>query len=93
MKTTAVVLLCLVAAAVFTTVLCQGLEPGPKNCCFDYYPKRISKKYIRTYFVTESRCLKPGIILITAKSNKQICVNPNETWVQNLTTALDKESF
>ncbi|CAN9509694.1 unnamed protein product [Ophioblennius macclurei] len=89
MKTTAVVLLCLVAAAVFTTVLCQ--ERGP-SCCLSYYPRRISKKYIESYFVTDSRCPKPGIILIT-KKQKEICVDPNETWLQNLTTALDKESF
>ncbi|CAN9509693.1 unnamed protein product [Ophioblennius macclurei] len=92
MKTAAVVLLCLVAAAVFTTVLCHGSEPGPKNCCFDYYPKKISKKYIRTYFVTDSRCSKPGIILIT-KKQKKICVDPKDPWFPNLTTALDKESF
>ncbi|XP_029943763.1 C-C motif chemokine 3-like 1 [Salarias fasciatus] len=92
MKTTAALLLCLLAATLFTTVLCTA-GTGPDNCCFIHRSRRISKKYIASYFMTDSRCPKTSAIFITKEKSKEVCVDPSEKWVQNIMNALDKDSF
>ncbi|XP_008284003.1 uncharacterized protein LOC103360120 [Stegastes partitus] len=72
----------------------QGLRRhvslGPENCCFTYYQRKLNKKVIDSYEVTDHRCAKPGVILTVAKS-RRICVDPSLSWVEDIMKDLDNE--
>uniref|UniRef100_A0A3B5A3N6 C-C motif chemokine n=1 Tax=Stegastes partitus TaxID=144197 RepID=A0A3B5A3N6_9TELE len=63
---------------------------GPENCCFTYYQRKLNKKVIDSYEVTDHRCAKPGVILTVAKS-RRICVDPSLSWVEDIMKDLDNE--
>ncbi|KAF3697543.1 C-C motif chemokine 14 Chemokine CC-1/CC-3 [Channa argus] len=85
-----ILLLCILGAALVSTVVCQTLI-GPKECCFDFYPRRIKKDLIRSYYMTDNQCSKTGIILVTARSH--ICMDPADAWVQSIKKTLDEKSL
>ncbi|XP_036072602.1 C-C motif chemokine 4-like [Oryzias melastigma] len=86
MKTSAVLLLCMLGAAVFSSVCCSR-SIGPDNCCFKFYPGRIPENRIDSYILTDNRCPKPGIILKTEKGSN-VCVDPSQSWVKDLIQSL-----
>ncbi|XP_027745795.1 C-C motif chemokine 4-like [Empidonax traillii] len=53
----------------------------PITCCFTYQQRPIPLRLINSTFVTSSSCINPGVIVVT-KKGKQLCVNPQEPWVQ-----------
>ncbi|NXK42518.1 CCL3 protein, partial [Piprites chloris] len=57
------------------------LDGIPTSCCFTYHPRPIPLRLINSTFITSSTCPKPGVIVIT-KKGKQLCVDPEEPWVQ-----------
>ncbi|KAF3697542.1 C-C motif chemokine 14 Chemokine CC-1/CC-3 [Channa argus] len=61
-----------------------------KECCTNFYRKRIKIDLIRSYYMTTNQCSKTGIILVTARSH--ICVDPADAWVQSVRKTLDKKS-
>ncbi|XP_055358434.1 uncharacterized protein LOC114867024 [Betta splendens] len=89
MKTGRILLLCILAAALVSMVVCQNGR-SPDECCFSYYPWRINKDLIQSYILTDERCAKPGVIVVTAKS-LNICVDPNLSWVKGIMKHLDDE--
>ncbi|XP_028998909.1 C-C motif chemokine 3-like [Betta splendens] len=90
MKTGRILLLCILAAALVSMVVCQSGD-GPDECCFSYSPRRIKKDLIKSYYVTDERCTKPGIILVT--ENSRTCVDPNQSWVKGLRNYLNKKTL
>ncbi|XP_034532130.1 C-C motif chemokine 8 [Notolabrus celidotus] len=86
-----VFLLCMLGAAFLSSVLSNNAN-GPDNCCFKYYPRRMNKNLFRSYEITDDRCPKIGVILVTLKS-RTICVDPNLTWVEGIMRHVDESSF
>uniref|UniRef100_A0A3Q0S602 C-C motif chemokine n=1 Tax=Amphilophus citrinellus TaxID=61819 RepID=A0A3Q0S602_AMPCI len=74
---------------VLSPCLCAN---GPDNCCFVFYPRRINKNLIRSYTVSDPRCAKAAVILVT-KNSRQICADPSLSWVKNIIKTVDEYSF
>uniref|UniRef100_A0A3Q2VLE4 Chemokine interleukin-8-like domain-containing protein n=1 Tax=Haplochromis burtoni TaxID=8153 RepID=A0A3Q2VLE4_HAPBU len=55
MKTTHILLLCILGAALLTAVNCTNAN-GPDNCCFKFYPRRIKPSIVESYYMTDHRC-------------------------------------
>uniref|UniRef100_A0A3Q0SIU1 C-C motif chemokine n=1 Tax=Amphilophus citrinellus TaxID=61819 RepID=A0A3Q0SIU1_AMPCI len=89
MKTAHILLLCILGAALLSTVDCGN---GPDNCCFVFYPRRINKNLIRSYNLTDHRCAKAAVILVT-KNSRQICADPSLSWVENIMKTVDESNF
>uniref|UniRef100_A0A3P8TG44 C-C motif chemokine n=1 Tax=Amphiprion percula TaxID=161767 RepID=A0A3P8TG44_AMPPE len=88
MRTVYMFLLCILGAAMLSTVICDyGI--GPDRCCFSYYPRRLKKNAIVSYYMTSHRCLKPGVILLT-KTSLIICVDPSFSWVEDIMAHIDQ---
>ncbi|KAM3590292.1 uncharacterized protein V6R79_007099 [Siganus canaliculatus] len=64
----------------------------PDDCCFSFYPRRLNKNLVREYDLTDDRCSKRGVILITKKS-RRICADPGLTWVENIMKSLDESNL
>ncbi|KAM9426535.1 C-C motif chemokine 3-like [Pholidichthys leucotaenia] len=89
MRTAYILLLCILGAALLSTVLCQN-GIGPDDCCFKFYPRAVSKEHFKSYYMTDDRCPKDGVIFVTKKS-RHICVDPGLKWAQRIMTILDEE--
>uniref|UniRef100_A0A3Q1GXS6 C-C motif chemokine n=1 Tax=Acanthochromis polyacanthus TaxID=80966 RepID=A0A3Q1GXS6_9TELE len=65
---------------------------GLDSCCFSYHLRRIKKDLVSSYFVTDNRCTKPGVVLVTQNSYR-ICVDPNLSWVQGIMKYVDEKTL
>ncbi|XP_042073327.1 C-C motif chemokine 3-like isoform X2 [Haplochromis burtoni] len=88
MKTTHILLLCILGAALLTAVNCTNAN-GPDNCCFKFYPRRIKPML---YYMTDHRCPKPAAIFVTKKA-RSVCMDPSLSWVDSIMKALDESTF
>ncbi|KAM4565032.1 C-C motif chemokine 36.1 [Fundulus diaphanus] len=91
MKATSVFLLCILGAALLSTVLCQSAI-GQDSCCFTFHPRRVNKDLIRSYSFTDPKCPKAGAIFVIVKKNVNICVDPSLAWVENTMKYLDEKN-
>ncbi|KFO89321.1 C-C motif chemokine 4 [Buceros rhinoceros silvestris] len=80
-----------VPAAVFALLLiaasCSQTFSGPVGsdlpiCCFTYTQQKLPRKLILRYYSTSTSCTLPAVVFIT-KKGRQVCANPNDTWVQS----------
>lgn len=39
-------------------------EIGPDDCCFDFYPRPLNKKYVRSYYMADRRCPKAAVMWV-----------------------------
>ncbi|KAM4537373.1 C-C motif chemokine 36.1 [Odontesthes bonariensis] len=92
MKTTYILLLCILGAALFSTAVCNS-STGPDDCCFKYYPRRIRKDLIKSYYMTDYRCPRAAAIFVTGDKGRHICVDPSLSWVEGVMKSLDEKSF
>ncbi|XP_054457815.1 C-C motif chemokine 36.1 [Anoplopoma fimbria] len=91
MRTTDILLLCILGYALLSFVNCaNGI--GPDDCCFTPYPRRMNKSLIKSYCMTDYRCSKSGAILVT-KKGRRICVDPNLSWVIGIMKHIDESTF
>ncbi|XP_067436468.1 uncharacterized protein [Thunnus thynnus] len=73
----------------------QGRPPSfkdPDDCCFKFYPRSMNKNLIQSYYTTDYRCPRTGVILLTRKS-RHICVDPNLPWVKKIMKSLDEANL
>ncbi|KAK2862663.1 hypothetical protein Q5P01_002196 [Channa striata] len=91
MKTAHILLLCILGAALVSTVVCDN-SSNPDDCCFKFYPRRVKKALVKEYFMTDHRCPRTGVILVTQKS-RRICVEPSLSWVEGIMKTLDERTF
>uniref|UniRef100_A0A3Q4H3U5 C-C motif chemokine 13-like n=1 Tax=Neolamprologus brichardi TaxID=32507 RepID=A0A3Q4H3U5_NEOBR len=90
MKTTHILLLCILGAALLSAVKCSN---GPDNCCFKFYPRKYpSLKLIKSYRLTDRRCPMPAVIFFT-KLSSSICMDPSASSTKILMKILDRRSF
>ncbi|XP_037614660.1 C-C motif chemokine 3-like [Sebastes umbrosus] len=91
MRTSHILLLCILGYTLLATVLCiNGI--GPDDCCFEHYTRTVDKRLIRSYIVTDRRCPKTAVVLLTKRS-RRICVDPNRSWVKSIMGMVDKRTF
>ncbi|CAK6965276.1 C-C motif chemokine 36.1 [Scomber scombrus] len=88
MRTSHILLLCILGAALLSSVFCQNAN-GPNECCFKFYPRRVNKTLIKSYNMTDNRCPRTGVILMT-KKGRYICADPNLSWVEKIMKTLDE---
>ncbi|XP_033466093.1 C-C motif chemokine 36.1 [Epinephelus lanceolatus] len=91
MRASHILLLCILGYAMLSSVICQN-GTGPDDCCFSFYPRRLNKNLISSYDMTDFRCTKSGIILIS-KKGRRICVDPNVSWVQGIMRSVDERTL
>ncbi|XP_039997129.1 C-C motif chemokine 36.1 [Xiphias gladius] len=91
MTTIQILLLCILGAALLPSVVCNSAI-GPDDCCFSFYPRRVKKSLVTSYYLCDYRCPKTGVILVTQKS-RHICADPNLSWVQGIMKTMDEKSF
>uniref|UniRef100_A0AAX7VI87 Chemokine interleukin-8-like domain-containing protein n=1 Tax=Astatotilapia calliptera TaxID=8154 RepID=A0AAX7VI87_ASTCA len=91
MKTTHILLLCILGAALLSAVNCTTGN-GPDNCCFKFYPRRIRANLVESYYMTDHRCPKPAAIFIT-KKGRSLCMDPSLSWVDSIMKTLDESTF
>ncbi|XP_043922052.1 C-C motif chemokine 4-like isoform X2 [Protopterus annectens] len=63
------------------TLSVPAINPNPSYCCFAYASNHIPRNRVTGYFQTSSKCSLKAVILVTRRG-KQICVDPQQTWVQ-----------
>ncbi|XP_072718440.1 C-C motif chemokine 4-like [Ciconia boyciana] len=61
----------------------QKTDIVPRPCCFTYALHRIPRSLISSAYKTSSGCSQPAVVVVT-KKGRNICVNPQEPWVQAL---------
>ncbi|XP_027143670.1 C-C motif chemokine 36.1 [Larimichthys crocea] len=91
MRTSHILLLCILGAVLLPSVICSSAI-GPDDCCFKFYPRRVMKNLIKSYYLSDHRCSKAAVILVTQKS-RRICADPSLTWVDGIMKYLDEKSF
>ncbi|KAL3046669.1 hypothetical protein OYC64_004621 [Pagothenia borchgrevinki] len=87
MRTSHILLLCILGHALFASVFCNNAG-GPEDCCFQYYPRSLNKKYVRSYYMTDDRCPRTAAVLTTMKG-ATLCVDPKLRWVVRVMKSLD----
>ncbi|PWA14796.1 hypothetical protein CCH79_00014539 [Gambusia affinis] len=90
MKAANILLLCMLGAALLSTVLCHSGNM-PADCCFSFVKQRMDKNLMSSYHKTDHRCSLSGIIL-TTKRGRSICVDPEQPWVNTIIDFLNKKS-
>nr|XP_057924958.1 C-C motif chemokine 4 homolog [Doryrhamphus excisus] len=91
MRSMAIFVLCVLAAAMLSSVCCNN-SSGPDDCCFKHYPIKLNQRFIQSYYMTDSRCPIMGVILVTKKKH-HICANPNLPWVERIMKTLDESTL
>ncbi|XP_015248727.1 PREDICTED: C-C motif chemokine 5-like [Cyprinodon variegatus] len=91
MKVAHIYLLCILGAALLSTVLCNSGNAADM-CCFEYFPSPINSELISSYFKTGPRCHLNAVVLITKRS-RRICVNPEQRWVVKMINYLESQSL
>ncbi|KAM7377621.1 hypothetical protein PAMA_014091 [Pampus argenteus] len=91
MRTCRILLLCMLGAALLSSVICNSAN-GPDDCCFKYFPRRMNKNLFKSYYMTDDRCPKFAAILVTLKG-RHICVDPNLSWVEYIMKSVDAKTF
>ncbi|XP_043953977.1 eotaxin-like [Gambusia affinis] len=89
MKAANILLLCMLGAALLSTVLCHSGNM-PADCCFSFVKQRMDKNLMSSYHKTDHRCSLSGIIL-TTKRGRSICVDPEQPWVNTIIDFLNKK--
>uniref|UniRef100_A0A3P9QDX6 Chemokine interleukin-8-like domain-containing protein n=1 Tax=Poecilia reticulata TaxID=8081 RepID=A0A3P9QDX6_POERE len=88
MKAANILLLCILGAALLSSVLCNSGNT-PVDCCFDFFKNTMNKNLFSSYYKTDPRCSLSGIVLIT-KRGRSICADAKQPWVKTITDFLGK---
>nr|XP_014342821.1 PREDICTED: C-C motif chemokine 5-like [Latimeria chalumnae] len=82
MKVVLVAAVVLVLAAFCSETQATEAMTAPSACCFSYQTQRIPMRAIKQYSYTSSKCSMPALVIVT-KKGREVCVNPEDDWVQN----------
>uniref|UniRef100_A0A8C3L3V4 Chemokine interleukin-8-like domain-containing protein n=1 Tax=Chrysolophus pictus TaxID=9089 RepID=A0A8C3L3V4_CHRPC len=74
-----------ILSALLLLALCSSavahLDGLTTTCCISYVQRPIPRNVIASAYITSSKCRLPGVVLVT-KKGKEVCANPEESWVQ-----------
>ncbi|XP_075999847.1 C-C motif chemokine 36.1 [Genypterus blacodes] len=87
MRSAHLLLLCVLGAALFSSAICSK-SGGPDDCCFTVFPRRVNKNLVKSYYLTDHRCHRSAVILVTNKG-AHLCVDPNLAWVEGVMRVVD----
>ncbi|XP_043084684.1 C-C motif chemokine 4-like isoform X1 [Puntigrus tetrazona] len=68
-----------------------AIDLAQSKCCFKFSDVKIPVKQVESYFWTSSSCARRAIVF-QMKSGKQICVDPDTTWVSGHVDKVDKRT-
>ncbi|XP_053272180.1 eotaxin [Pleuronectes platessa] len=91
MRAPHVLLLCVLGAALLSSVLCNHAL-GPIACCSGFYQGKLKRAQISSYQLTDPRCPKKAVVFTTQNSRK-FCMRPTLGWVQSIMKQLDEENL
>ncbi|NP_001025883.2 C-C motif chemokine 3 [Gallus gallus] len=81
-------------AALLLLALCSSavahLDGLPSTCCLSYVQRPVPRNLIASAYITSSKCRLPAVILVT-KKGREICANPEESWVQKRLELLQEQ--
>ncbi|NWV20325.1 CCL4 protein, partial [Origma solitaria] len=89
MKVSAAGLALLLIAASFSQTFSGPAGPDFPICCFTYTQHKLPWKLIRRHYVTSTNCPQLAIVFVT-KKGRQVCANPNDTWVRSYLQILEQ---
>ncbi|NXB36082.1 CCL4 protein, partial [Eulacestoma nigropectus] len=58
-------------------------------CCFTYTQHKLPWKIIQRHYITSSNCPQLAIVFVT-KEGRQVCANPESTWVRRYLQILEQ---
>ncbi|XP_074121650.1 C-C motif chemokine 3-like [Sminthopsis crassicaudata] len=58
-------------------------------CCYTY-ERQIPRHRVKSYVEISSQCAKPAVVF-TTKSEKNVCANPRDAWVQEYINYLNQD--
>uniref|UniRef100_A0A8C3LB55 Chemokine interleukin-8-like domain-containing protein n=1 Tax=Chrysolophus pictus TaxID=9089 RepID=A0A8C3LB55_CHRPC len=74
-----------ILSALLLLALCSSavahLDGLTTTCCISYVQRPIPRNVIPSAYITSSTCRLPAVVLVT-KKGKEVCANPEESWVQ-----------
>ncbi|NWR92790.1 CCL4 protein, partial [Furnarius figulus] len=89
MKVSAVVLALLLLVASFSQTSSGPVGSDLPICCFKYTRHELPRDRIRRHYSTSTSCPRPAIVFVTMKG-RQVCANPNDSWVQRYLQSLEQ---
>ncbi|NWY20954.1 CCL4 protein, partial [Aphelocoma coerulescens] len=81
MKVSAAGLALLLISASFSQTFSGPAGSDLPICCVRYTQHRLPWKRIQRHYITSSSCPLTAIVFVT-KEGRQVCANPENTWVQ-----------
>ncbi|NXH46006.1 CCL4 protein, partial [Dicaeum eximium] len=88
MKVSAAGLALLLISASFSQTFSGPAGLDIPICCFTYRQHKLPQKLIQRHYITSSSCPQPAIVFVT-KEGRQVCANPENTWVQSYLQILE----
>ncbi|XP_038014341.1 C-C motif chemokine 4 homolog [Motacilla alba alba] len=89
MKVSAAGLALLLISASFSQTFSGPAGLDIPICCFTYSQHKLPWKLIQRHYITSSSCPQPAIVFVT-KEGRQVCANPENTWVQSYLRILEQ---
>ncbi|NXU15347.1 CCL5 protein, partial [Pardalotus punctatus] len=89
MKVSAAGLALFLIVASFSQTFSGPAGPDLSICCFTYTQHKLPWKLIQRHYVTSTYCPQPAIVFVT-KKGRQVCANPNDTWVRSYLQILEQ---
>ncbi|XP_016366927.1 monocyte chemotactic protein 1B-like [Sinocyclocheilus rhinocerous] len=88
-------LMCVLFLVLFCSVQMTSSAPhaigAQSNCCVEFKNVRIPIKQVVSYYWTSSNCAKRAIVFKTVVG-REICVDPETTWVNHHVDKVDKKT-
>ncbi|NWV80275.1 CCL4 protein, partial [Dasyornis broadbenti] len=89
MKVSAAGMALLLIAASFSQTFSGPVGPDLPVCCFTYTQHKLPWKLIQRHYITGTNCPQEAIVFVT-KKGRQVCANPNDTWVRSYLRILEQ---
>ncbi|KAK7117408.1 hypothetical protein R3I94_022847 [Phoxinus phoxinus] len=74
-----------------TSSATSAIEAGQSKCCMEFSKVKIPVKVVKSYYWTSSSCARRAIVFQTI-AGKEICVDPETTWVNGHVAKVDKKT-
>ncbi|NXS24141.1 CCL5 protein, partial [Mystacornis crossleyi] len=59
------------------------------DCCLRYTQHKLPWRLVQRHYITSSSCALRAVVFVT-KEGRQVCANPQNTWVQRYVQILEQ---